>query len=430
MSSNKKVVIIGNGIAGITAARHIRKQSDHEILVISSETPHFFARTALMYIFMGQLKFEDTKPYEDFFWKKNRIDIFQGFVNRVNSVEKRVHLSNGKDIHYDSLLIASGSTFNRLNWPGQELSGVNGLVSIQDLNYLETWTKNAGRSVIVGGGLIGIELAEMLLSRRIHVTFLVREKNFLDIVLPEEESKMLNRHIREHHIDLRLETELKEFIGDETGRVRAAVTTGGEEIPCQFAALTIGVHPNIGFLNGSGIETAKGILVDKCLRTNIPDIYAAGDCAELRSPPTGRKAIEAMWYTSGTMGETAASNICGTSREYDPGIWFNSAKFLDIEYSVYGEIPSRLPAETGTLYWEHPDGRKSIRINFQKSDRQVTGFNLMGIRYRHEICESWISEKRTLEYVLQNLRKANFDPEFNRKYEKDVAELHDKQLQK
>ena len=107
------IVIIGNGIAGITAARTIRKLSDHRITVISGETDHFFSRTALMYIYMGHMRFEDTKPYEDWFWKKNRIELVNGWVEKVDTKNKKLLFDDNREVTYDKLLIASGSKSNK-----------------------------------------------------------------------------------------------------------------------------------------------------------------------------------------------------------------------------------------------------------------------------------------------------------------------------
>jgi hypothetical protein len=127
------------------------------------------------------------------------------------------------------------------------------------------------------------------------------------------------------------------------------------------------------------------------------------------------------------MGETVAYNILGKSVAYDPGIWFNSAKFLDIEYQVYGEVPAKGRAGLATLYWEHPDGEKAIRINYEAKDGTIRGFNLMGIRYRHEVCERWIKTGTQVEEVLRNLGLANFDPEFSQEYEAEVVAQYNQQ---
>ena len=407
------VAIIGNGISGISAARWIRKLSDHKITVISSESDHFFSRTALMYIYMGHMRYQDTKPYEDWFWEKNKIDLINGHVDAINFEENTLLLSSKESIQYDHLILATGSTSNKFGWPGQDLNKVGGLYNLQDLENIESHSEGLSRAVIVGGGLIGIELAEMYRSRNIPVTMLVREGSFWNNVLPPEESEIVNREILKHHIDLKLNANLQEIVDDGNGSACGIIVKEtGERIDCGYVGLTAGVSPNIKWLKESSLETNRGILVDQTLRTNIPNVWAIGDCAELREPKYGRRGIEAIWYTGRMMGETCAYNLCGTEVDYDPGIWFNSAKFFDIEYQVYGQVAAFLPEGSEVIYWEHPDGNKSVRIIYNTATLAVEGFNLMGIRFRHEVCEKWLKEKTNIESVLSNLRLALFDPEF------------------
>ena len=419
------VAIIGNGIAGVTAARFIRKLTPWKISLISDESDHFFSRTALMYAYMGHMRMEDLKPYEDFFWEKNHIDLVKGRVEHVDTEKSTLIFKNGnpfrEGLRYDKLILATGSSTAYYNWPGQELEGVRGLYHLQDLEYMEEASqKGIKRAVIVGGGLIGIEMAEMFLSRDIPVTFLVRENHYWNHVLPHEESLMVSRHMRKHGVDLRLETELDEILSDEQGHCRAVRTKSGELIECQYVGITTGVKPNVEFLRETDIEIAKGILTDNALQTSIPDIYAAGDCVQLRNPGPGRRAIEPIWYTGRIMGEVVAYNVCGHPVHYNPGIWFNSAKFFDIEYQVYGTIDPIPPETIGSFYWEHPSGERSLRLNYRKGDRSIIGFNLMGKRYRQELCEKWIREGKPVEFVLEHLAAANFDPEFFHRFEKEI----------
>ncbi|WP_445747649.1 NAD(P)/FAD-dependent oxidoreductase [Polaribacter sp.] len=421
------IVIIGNGIAGITAARHIRKKSDKKITVISGEHPYFFSRTALMYVYMGHLKFEHTQPYENWFWKKNMIHLHQGFVTNIDSDNKEVFLSDKTVISYDKLIIATGSKPNKFGWKGENLPGVMGLYHKQDLDSLEKFAPNnevCKRAVIVGGGLIGIELAEMLRSRKIPVTFLVRETSFWNGVLPAQESEMINKHILEHHIDLRLNTNLKEINADENGCVKSIIIEEtGEEIPCNVVGLTAGVSPNIDFLKNTNIACNKGVLVNRFLETNIPDIYAIGDCAEQEIAIGNRRNIEAVWYTGRMMGETVAQTICGNKTEYKPGNWFNSAKFLDIEYQTYGWVFSEKnkPENEAHFQWKHASENKCITISFDKNSNEFLGINTFGIRMRHEIFDRWLSEKKSVAFVLEFLADANFDPEFYKAHEAEIV---------
>lgn len=415
----KHVVIIGNGISGITAARHIRKKSDFAITVISAETPHFFSRTALMYIFMGHMKFEHTKPYEDWFWKKNKIDLVQDYVERINTAEKKLALHSGQTLSYDILIIATGSVSNKFGWPGQDLKGVQGLYSYQDLQLMEENTKGIKHAVIVGGGLIGVEVAEMLHSRNIPVTMLVRESSFWNNVLPLQESKLITKHIESHGINILFETELKEIKGNKD-RVVGVVTSDEKNIPCEFVMLAAGVSPNINFLKDSGINTNRGVLVNEYLQTNIADVYAIGDCVERDYNLLGRKNIEQVWYTGRMMGEVVAETICGNGTQYHPGPWFNSAKFIDIEYQTYGNVSSVLNHDEDEFYWEHTSGKKAMHFVWNKNTKVFIGMNTFGIRLRHEYFDHCIRAAKSIEFVIEHLAEANFDPEFFDRHEKEI----------
>jgi len=423
------VVIVGNGISGITAARHIRKNSDFKITVISAESEHFWSRTALMYIYMGHMKFEHTKPYEDWFWKKNDINLVFDYVEQVDKNEKKISFAGNTDnISYDKLILATGAQPNKFGWPGQDLEGVSGMVSLQDLENIEKYTAGIEQAAIVGGGLIGVELAEMLHSRHIPTTFLVREDAFWGNVLPKEEATMISEHIKKQGIDLHLATDLKEILPDENGRVRAVVTKEGNEIPCQFLGLTPGVHSNIDLAKASGIETDRGIIINEFLETNTPDIYAIGDCAQRKEPVPGRAPIEQVWYTGRMMGEVVAQTICGNKTAYQPGNWFNSAKFFDIEYQTYGRVWSEPKENEIDFYWQHPEKEIAIHCVKDKKDGTFKGINTFGIRMRHDIFDQWLNNQVTLDHVIQNLKSANFDPEFFAHYENDIIDSYNAQF--
>ncbi|WP_034918708.1 NAD(P)/FAD-dependent oxidoreductase [Gillisia sp. CAL575] len=415
------VVIIGNGISGITAARHIRKESDKRITVISSESDHFFSRTALMYVYMGHMKWNHLKPYEDWFWEKNRIELKNAFVSQVQPEINQLTFSSGETMEYDTLIIATGSNYNKFGWKGQDLEGVQGMVTKQDLELLEENTKKCKRAVIVGGGLIGSEMAEMLSTRNIPVTFLVRESSFWNVVLPPGESDIINNHILEHHIDLRLNSNLKEIVSDENGRVKSIIIEEtGEEIECDLVGLTAGVSPNINFLKESGIELGRGVKVNRSLQTNFKNIFAIGDCAEQHEAIGERRPIEAVWYTGRMMGEVVAQTICGNPMEYKPGHWFNSAKFFDVEYQTYGWVFPEPRDGEAHFHWKHQDGRKCITINYQEGSRKFVGINTFGIRMRHETFDKWLTEEKSVDFVIENLKQANFDPEFYKTFETEI----------
>lgn len=409
------VVILGNGIAGVTAARHVRKRSrDARITVVSGESDHHWSRPALMYIYMGHMRYRDTKPYEDRFWADNRIDLVRGWVRTVDVDDHALVFADDRRLPYDRLVLATGSTPNRWGWPGQDLDRVHGMYSLQDLVSLERMTPALRHAVIVGGGLIGIELAEMLHSRHVPVTLLVRESLYWNNVLPAEEAAMVVRAIERAGIGLRLSTELREIHDDGRGGAGAVTTSTGERLDCQFVGLTAGVRPNLSAVADAPIETGRGIVVDEQLRTSAPDVWAVGDCAEVVAAD-GEHYLQQVWYTGKAQGEVVAENVLGGARSYERGIWYNSAKFLDIEYQTYGTVLPTPPDGVQHLYWEHPDGRRSVRLVHDRGT--FIGLNAMGLRFRHRVCEAWIAAKTPIDQVIARLHEANFDPELHRRFE-------------
>jgi NAD(P)H-nitrite reductase large subunit len=416
------IIIIGNGITGITCARNIRKKnSDATITVISDESEHFYSRTALMYIYMGHMKYENTKPYEDWFWSKNRINLIQATVNYLNTVDKSIELEDSRILNYDKLVLATGSIPNNFGFPGEDLNGVQALYNLQDLAKMEKNTSNISSAVIVGGGLIGIEMAEMLHSRNISVTMLIRENAYWANVLPQQEAQLIGNHLNKHGIQLKFNTELQEIRTIDQVNVHSIVTKQKETIDCQFLGITTGVKPNIKFLKNSSIEIEKGILVNEFLETNIPDVFAAGDCAQFRFAKNGEAPIEQLWYTGKIQGETLANTICGNKTTYDRGIWFNSAKFFDLEFQTYGKVLAEITPEQESFYWAHENGKISFRANYNKSDRSIIGFNFIGIRFRQVIAEHWIREQKEIEYVIDNLKQGWFNPEFSDTHYEKIA---------
>lgn len=428
---SKKIVIIGNGISGITAAREIRKKSGFEIVVISAESEYFFSRTALMYVYMGHMRFEDIQPYENNFWEKNRIKLVFNKVETVDVKQKTVQLHSGESILYDDLIIATGSLPNVFDWPGKELIGVQGLYSKQDLEALEHRSAKIKKAVIIGGGLIGIELAEMLLTRGIEVHFLIREKRFWNGVLPDVDADFVSQHLKLHHnLHMHYEDELAEIYGNDSKEVRGVLTKKGLGLEAQFVGLTIGVSPNITFLEKCSIETDKGILVNEYLETSVTNVYAIGDCAQMRKTIGRRRNIEQVWYTGRMMGETVAESICGKPTAYKPGNWFNSAKFFDLEYQTYGWVFSKRIESEDEFVWKDSKKERLLHFVFSKHSEELIGVNCFGIRLRHELIDLWLTQKRDISFVLQNFTSANFDPEFFKPFEKELIDSFNKEFSK
>jgi NADPH-dependent 2,4-dienoyl-CoA reductase/sulfur reductase-like enzyme len=136
------VVILGNGVTGYSAALKLRElRPTWRITMVSDESTYPFSRPALMYVYLGHMRYQDTKPFEDHVWKEQRIDLMRDHVTRIDIEQRRLTLTNGQPLSYDQLLIATGSRPNTFDWPGQDLDGVQGLYSLGDLKRLYDVTR-------------------------------------------------------------------------------------------------------------------------------------------------------------------------------------------------------------------------------------------------------------------------------------------------
>ena len=308
---------------------------------------------------------------------------------------------------------------------GVDLEGVQGLYHWQDLQKMELRTKAITNAVVVGGGLIGIEMAEMLKMRKIDVQILIREDRFWGNILPKEDAEIVEKEIARHNINLIKEDELLEICGDN-GEIKGIKTKKGRQSDVQFLGLTIGVSPNIEFVKASEIETNRGVLVNEYLETNVPNIYSIGDCAEFKvHPVSGRRNIEQVWYTGKIMGETVAQTICGKRTKYNPGPWFNSAKFFDLEYQTYGNVSAEPQENETRFFWKSENSKQAIHIVSDKLGKFI-GINAFGIRLRHAFFDEALKNNWGTEKVLSTIYKANFDPELYKDWIKEFITEYNK----
>lgn len=419
------IVIIGNGISGVSVAKSLREYSDAEITIVSSESISFFSRPALMYVFMGKMRFKDILPFSPDYWEKNNINRVTGLINGIDSEKQTISFNDGRFLHFDKLVLALGSQPKSLGLGEFDLKGVQGFYSLQDLEKLQNLSSKLKHVSIIGGGLIGVELAEMFLSRGISFTFWVRERVFGSNFLPQEEAEMVTNHLKSKNINIKFEREIIGFETDEWNNVKSVESQLGEKIESDLVCVCIGVEPKVDWLKSTEVKTKAGVLVNAHLQTNIPSIYAVGDCVECKNPVQGRKSIETLWYTGKLMGEYLGKNILNENPPpYKPGIYFNSAKFFDLEYQIYGDVPTSFSDSIGTVFWKHPSKDKSIRLVFDAKNEVFIGCCVLGIRFRQEVCEKWIKEKWKISEVLPILSKANFDAEFSVRYERELLDIY------
>lgn len=407
-------IIVGNGVAGTTAAMTLRqRESDAGITLISGESDYFFSRTALMYAYMDRMDRRDLEPFERKVYTKQNIQLVRDWVTDLDAAARTLRLKSGRSLHYDRLLLATGSLPNGVTWEGlnEVREGVVSFVTLQDLDQCEKLTPSTGEAVVVGGGLIGIELVECLAFHGRKVTFLVRDPWYWPAALAQEEAALVTAHIRRRGVDVRLDEEVVKILSGADGRVRAVRTRAGNEYACQMLGIAVGVHPAIEWLRQVTTPplTRRGIAVKPDFTTSLENVWAAGDCAEFERG--GKPVVEQIWYTARLQGELAARSMLGDAMVYDPPLFYNSAMFFVIEYTTVGKV-NDAPADAASFFYRLPGKDASVRI--VEHNRMVAGFNMLGSRWNHTILERWIRERRTMDYVVDRLAEAQFDVEFGR----------------
>jgi NADPH-dependent 2,4-dienoyl-CoA reductase/sulfur reductase-like enzyme len=413
-------VIVGNGVCGMEAALGLRgREKGARITLVSDEHDHFFSRPALMYVFAGQTSLRDTEPYDRGLYERLGFERVGGRVAALEPAGRSLRLEGGSRLSYERLLLAVGSKARAAPWPGSAGPGLHAFVTLSDLEALHREARKGMRAVVVGGGLIGVEVAEILHARGLHVTFLVRENWYFPLALDRNEAEMVGEHMRGHGIDVRLGVNVDEVLRGEGGRLRG-VKVAGAEVPADLVVSAIGVVPNTDFLAGSGLALSKGgaVEVDDALRTSLPDVWAAGDCANVLWADGSRRP-EQLWYTARDQGRLAARSMLGDAVVYRRGTWYNSAKFFDLEYTTVGWVPVLLnwdntPLDPGPdvkTWFQRPPGQFVSQRIVVKGDR-VVGFNFLGTRWNHAPLMEWIEERRGLSFVLEHLHEAQFDEEF------------------
>ncbi len=392
-------LIVGNGMAGVSAAQALaRLDAQAEITILTDEeTPHY-SRPGLMYYLMGRLKEWDLRiAKDDRYYRDFRATLRYDRALRVAPDVDEVELASGGRLPFDRLLLATGSRSRRLDVPGAELAGLHAMYSLLDCKRLLEVSRRGMRAVVIGGGLLGAELAEVWRAFGLHVTFLVQEPWYFPKGLSELQGRIVEAAMRRHGVDLHLGEQVAAFTGEDA--VRAVHTRSGKEFPADLVGVTIGVEPNTELAVASGLEVHRGIIVDQHLRTRRDRVFAAGDCAEVFPMGAGTSLLEQLWYSAEKQGRAATRVMCGDVRAYDPGVFYNSAMFFDVDYVCIGE--SRVTEGVGEEVIASRTGRAARR--FLHRGGVVTGITSVGAGDNAAVLMPLVTQGVSLDYAISRL---------------------------
>src|SRR5258708_6714845 len=351
-----KSLLVGGGLASSSAARAIRAHdAEGTLLLIGQETTRPYDRPPLSKEFLRGKKSREALFTEYVGWfRENRIELHTGMrALNLDTDRKCVSFENGQEVLFDKLLIATGSAARQLNIPGAKLPNVHYLRTLAEADRLHHAIENArhegrpftragqnaaernrGVASVIGGGLLGIELAATLTQLGLSVDLIVAASHPWKKFAGESTGKFVTRYLQQHDVRVHLDTQPDRFEG--SGRVQRIVLTSGQIVPCDFVVAAVGTVINKDLLRGTSIAAEKAILTDEFCRTNIPDIYAAGDCAAIFDPLFGKHRILDHWDGAIATGTLAGRNMAGVQMPYDEVNFFSSDLF-DLTISGWGE---------------------------------------------------------------------------------------------
>jgi 3-phenylpropionate/trans-cinnamate dioxygenase ferredoxin reductase subunit len=330
-------VIIGASLTGGTAAATLREDGfDGDVILIGAEPHPPYERPPLSKQYLrGEEPFEKALVRPTGFYEANAIDTHFGeAATHVDPAERRVDLASGRSVRYDKLLIATGARNRRPPIPGLNLENVFDLRSVDDADALRAAVASGGKAAVIGMGFIGCEVAASLRQRNIEVVCIDPSPAPLFRVLGGELGQVLSGIHADHGVEMIFEDVVTRFEGD--GRVARAITRNGRRIDCNFAVVAVGVEPVVDFLAASGVEIDDGILVDQYCRTNVENIYAAGDVANHYHPVFQKRMRVEHWQNARQHGAAAARNMLGGTAPYEPVHWFWSDQYdVTLQYAGF-----------------------------------------------------------------------------------------------
>jgi len=353
MAGKETYVIVGANLCGGRAAETLRQEGfEGRLVLVGAEPERPYERPPLS---KEYLRGEEERgkiflrPPE--FYQEQEIELRLGVrAQRLDVKERTVELDGGERLAFDKLLIATGGRVRRLDVPGAALEGVHYLRTVEDCERIAAELQPGRRAVVVGAGFIGAEVAASARTKGLDVTVMEAAETPLVRALGAEMGRIYAEIHREHGIDFRLECRIERLEGSR--RVERVVMADGEKVECDFVVVGVGIDPETSLVEGTGIATEDGIIVDQYCRTNVEAVFAAGDVARFFNPLLGERIRVEHWASAPNQGAAAAKCMLGRDELYADVPWFWSDQYdLNMQYVGHarawdevvlrGDVPGR-----------------------------------------------------------------------------------------
>jgi NAD(P)H-nitrite reductase large subunit len=384
-------IIVGSGVAGMTAAEALRAHAPHaSITLIAGEPSGFYSRPGLAYYLSGLIP-----EGQLFLQSPDALDALgltwvQAHAVGLDPIAHRLTLDDGRVLPFDRILLATGARAAAPEFPGGALDGVARLDTLDDARHLVQRARRGVSAVVVGGGITALELAEGLHARGCHTHYLLRGARYWSNVLDAEESQLIEARLRSSGIQLHHHTQIRQALG-ERGRLSVVETDAGQRIPCELLAVAIGTRPRLELAKAAGLAVDRGILTDHYLQTSAPDVFAAGDAAQVRDPRTGQATLDTLWSTARAHGVAVAATMSGTPTAYQRTVSMNVTLLAGIPITLIGALGSGNDADLVAIArgdsetwrsavpsWVAVERHDVNRVRLMVSERTITGALVMG----------------------------------------------------
>ncbi len=333
-----RYLIVGQGVAGIAAAEAIRSADASGAITLLSDDPHgYYSRPGLAYYLTGEIPRSHLFPWREENFHRLRLQRVHGQAIDLDPVGHYLRLADGTHLAYDRLLLATGSSAVRPTLPGVDLPQVVTLDNLADAERILALARKAHSAVVVGGGITALEIVEGLREHCRRVHYLLRGERYWNNVLDDAEARIVIQRLAAEGVRIHTNTEIAAIEG-QRGRVAAVLTADGRRIACDMVAVAIGVAPRVQLARSAGLHVDRGVVVDEALRSSAPDIYAAGDVAQVYDARAGKALLDTLWNTARSHGSAAGQNMAGGSIRYVKPMPLNVTRLAGVTTTIIGSV--------------------------------------------------------------------------------------------
>ena len=304
-------VIIGDGVAGSSAAETIREQSrDADITVLTEEGEPLYNRILIKEFAKGKIPEAPLAIHDESWYADRDIDLrLDTHITRVDTDGKALHTHEGETIDYDTLLVATGGTPAQLPVPGSDAEGIHHFWTFQDARRIAEHAQASDRGVVIGAGLLGIDFAAICGARGIAADYLMRGDRWWRYALSADGAEIVHRGMAEQGVTPVFGVGVERFETDDDGHVTGAVDSEGEVHDADFVGVAIGLRFNTEFLVDTDVECDGGIVVDEFMATSAEDVYAAGDITQFHDVILDERKQNGSWGSAKQQGSVAGMNM-------------------------------------------------------------------------------------------------------------------------